>query len=54
MNRVLVVDDEVTVCDLLKDFLALKGYEVFTASDGYIAINKVKKLSPHLDRKSVV
>ncbi len=48
MNRILVVDDEVMVCDLLKDFLILKGYEVFTASDGYIAINKVKKLSPHL------
>ncbi len=48
MDRILVVDDEVMVCDLLKDFLILKGYEVFTASDGYIAINKVKKLSPHL------
>jgi len=48
MYKILVVDDEVMVCDLLKDFLILKGYEVFTASDGYIAINKVKKLSPHL------
>lgn len=48
MDRILVVDDEVMVCNLLKDFLILKGYEVFTASDGYIAINKVKKLNPHL------
>ena len=48
MDRILVVDDEIVVCDLLKDFLILKGYDVFTASDGYIAINKVKKLSPHL------
>jgi len=48
MHRVLVVDDEIAVCDLLKDFLTLKGYEVFTALDGYIAINKVKEVCPHL------
>jgi DNA-binding response OmpR family regulator len=29
MYRVLVVDDEIAVCDLLKDFLTLKGYEVY-------------------------
>jgi len=40
MDRILVVDDEVTVSDFLKDFLTLKGYEVFTASDGYTALNK--------------
>ena len=48
MHKILVVDDEVAVCDLLKDFLTLKDYEVFTASDGYIAINKVNKVCPHL------
>lgn len=48
MYRVLVVDDEIAVCDLLKDFLTLKGYEVYTASDGYTAINKVKEVCPHL------
>lgn len=48
MDRILVVDDEVAVCDLLKDFLTLKGYEVYTASDGYTAINKAKEVCPHL------
>ena len=48
MDKILIVDDEVTVCDLLKDFLTLKGYEVFTASDGHTAINKVKKVCPHI------
>jgi len=38
MHRILVVDDEIAVCDLLKDFLTLKGYEVYTVSDGYAAI----------------
>ena len=48
MDRILIVDDEVAVCDLLKDFLTLKGYEVYTASDGYTAINKAKEVCPHL------
>ncbi len=48
MERVLVVDDEVAVCDLLKDFLTLKGYEVYTVLDGSAAINKVKEICPHL------
>jgi len=48
MYKVLVVDDEGAVCDLLNDFLTLKGYEVYTASDGYTAINKAKEVSPHL------
>jgi len=48
MERIFVVDDEIAVCDLLKDFLTLKGYEVYTASDGYTAINKINKISPHI------
>ncbi len=48
MEKILIVDDEIVVCDLLIDFLTLKGYEVYTASDGYTAINKIKKISPHL------
>jgi len=48
MDKILVVDDEIAVCDLLEDFLTLKGYEVYTASDSYSVIKKVKKLSPHL------
>ena len=48
MYKILVVDDEASVCDLLKDFLTLKGYEVLTASDGYTAINKIKEVCPYL------
>ena len=54
MDKVLVVDDEVAVCDLLKDFLTLKGYEVYTASDGYTAINKAKEVCPHLALLDIV
>ena len=48
MEKILVVDDEIEICDFLIDFLILKGYEVYTASDGYTAINRVKKLTPRL------
>jgi len=48
MDKILVVDDEVVVCDLLENFLTLKGYEVYTASDSYTAIKKVKEVCPHL------
>jgi DNA-binding response OmpR family regulator len=43
MVRILLVDDEIAVCDFLIDFLTLKRYEVYTASDVYTAINKIKK-----------
>jgi DNA-binding NtrC family response regulator len=48
MERILVVDDEVEVCKVLKEFLASKGYEVHTALDGSTAISKVKEVRPHI------
>ena len=47
MERILLVDDKIAVSDFLMDFLALKRYEVYTASDGYAAINT--KLSKKLN-----
>ncbi len=48
MPRVLVVDDELEYRDLLREFLALKGYDVLTAADGAEAIHVVKEERPHL------
>jgi len=48
VERILVVDDEVEVCNALKDFLAQKGYEVHTAQDGRNAIKKVREVCPHI------
>ncbi len=36
--RVLVVDDEPLVCDLLGEFLARRGHDVSTAADGEEAL----------------
>jgi DNA-binding response OmpR family regulator len=48
MKKILVVDDEIAICNLLKDFLTSKGYEVYTALDGQTAITKVKQERPHI------
>jgi CheY-like chemotaxis protein len=40
-NRILVVDDDQTICDLLQEVLEEEAYEVDTASDGLIAWEKL-------------
>ena len=46
--RILVVDDEQSICQLLEEFLLLKGYEVSTATNGDDAITQFKRQTPHV------
>ena len=48
MKKILVVDDEIHVVRLLQKYLASKEYEVYTATDGLEAIQKVKDVKPHI------
>lgn len=48
MAKVLIVDDEVEVCDALKTFLGLKKYEVEMALDGPTALKKVENFKPDI------
>ena len=48
MERILVVDDEIHVVRLLKKFLVSKTYDVYTATNGLEAIQKVKEVNPHI------
>lgn len=44
MKRVLIVDDEIDLCSMVKLFLTKKNYEVHTAhtlSDGFDKINSI-------------
>ena len=41
--RVLVVDDEATICDMVRDILVLDGYEVETARNGRDGLAAVEK-----------
>ena len=47
-NKVLVVDDEQGIRDLLSTFLSEDGYEVITAADGAEAIALAKTESPQV------
>ena len=46
MSRVLVVEDSDSACDLIRDFLESKGYDVFLSRTGEDALAKVRELKP--------
>lgn len=48
MTKILVVDDEKHIVDLISFNLAAMGHEVLTASDGHTAIEKVRIEEPDL------
>jgi CheY-like chemotaxis protein len=45
-HRILVVDDEAPIRDMLDLVLSLEGFEVYTAADGLSAIELAKSLEP--------
>lgn len=47
MEKILVVDDDLNIVQMLKEYFLLKGYEILTAFNGEEAINKVK-CDPHI------
>ena len=47
-NKVLVVDDELEIRDLLSKFLTEEGYEVIVASNGEEAIELAKRENPQV------
>lgn len=47
-QKILVVDDEPDIVELIEYNLKKEGYEVFTASNGYEAIAEAKRIQPAL------
>jgi len=47
-KRILVVDDEKPIADILKFNLQKEGYEVFCAYDGVEALEKVEEVQPEM------
>ncbi|MGN0457921.1 MAG: response regulator transcription factor [Eubacterium sp.] len=47
-NKILVVDDDLNICELLKLYLENEGYVVYTANDGQEAVNMFQAKSPDL------
>lgn len=48
MKKILVVDDEKPISDIVKFNLSKEGYEIVTAYDGEEAIEKVNEVEPDL------
>jgi len=48
MGKILVVDDEIEVVRVLKDFLTAKGYDVYTALNGARALELVNEVKPDI------
>lgn len=48
MKKILVVDDEKPISDIVKFNLAKEGYDVYTAYDGEEALAKVAEVEPDL------
>lgn len=48
MTRILVVDDEQALVDLVQGYLVREHYEVLTAADGYAALELARKEQPDL------
>lgn len=47
-NKILVVDDDLNICELLKLYLENEGYMVFTANDGQEAVDIFQNKTPDL------
>ncbi len=47
-KRILIVEDEPSILELLRIVLTRQGYEVYTCSTGRDAIATMKQVNPHL------
>jgi len=48
MLRLLIVDDEVDICDFVQNFFKERNFEVFVAYDGKEAIDVVRSKKPEI------
>jgi len=48
ITKILVVDDEVFICELLDEFLTMQGYDVNTANCGEDALRIFENINPEV------
>lgn len=48
MSKILVIDDNLEICTLLKSFLKRKDFDVETASTGHEGLKKMKDFNPNI------
>ena len=47
-NKILVVDDDLNICELLKLYLENEGYTAFVANDGQAAVDTFAAKNPRI------
>ncbi|KXG76109.1 response regulator transcription factor [Thermotalea metallivorans] len=47
-RKLLVVDDDIHICELIKLYLTKEGYDVFAVHDGFKALEAIREEAPHL------
>ncbi|HEY5951403.1 MAG TPA: ATP-binding protein [Kofleriaceae bacterium] len=47
-GRILIVDDNADIADVLRDYLSWKGFEVYVASDGASALEAAREVIPEV------
>lgn len=47
-NKILIVDDDENICELLRLYLEKDGFKTYVASDGEMAIESVSRYNPDL------
>ena len=47
-TKILIVDDDLNICEVLKIYLTKAGYEVKTAADGAEAVDTFRTYEPDL------
>jgi len=45
-NKILIVDDDPSICSLLKNFFEMKGINVETVDNGYFALKRIREFKP--------
>lgn len=48
MIRVLIIDDEIDICEMMRDFFSARGYEVIYALTGQGGIDAFSIEKPHI------
>ena len=48
MEKILIIDDDRDLCELLSEYLGTEGYEVDTANDGREGIEKMQRQGYHM------
>ena len=46
--KLLIVDDEIEICDFLKSFFEERNYQVETSLSGSDALARIEKIKPHV------